>query len=124
MSDNNCQATFLISYKLKLYNMGFDDFFEKDHNQYKHGHSDHYRHDNYSQQFRSHDNHNDMKYQFLSRIQNNPKLKGLLIGVIIIILIVIVGFLLLLFPLIMKLINFITENGIQGIIDAVWKGTK
>ncbi len=110
--------------------MGFDDFFE--HNskhrshghEYNHGQYDNYGHNKYRQPSHSYHQHTDIKYMLLNKLRDNPKLKAILIFVVILVVIVVVGAVIMLFPLIYSLLNYITENGIQGIIDAIWKGTK
>ena len=104
--------------------MEFDDFFENDRNHRKHRHDQQYEHNVYSQRSHSHSQHNEMLPQLLSKLQDNPKLKSLLIIVAFVVLIVVVFAIILLFPFILRLISFISENGVQGIIDAVWKGSK
>jgi competence protein ComGC len=61
---------------------------------------------------------------FLGKLRNNPKLKALLIIAVIVILAIAVILLIFMLPLLMKFMRFISENGIQGIIDIIWKGTK
>jgi len=67
---------------------------------------------------------NDIKEQLLNKLRSNPKLKTLLLITVIVIITVIVLIVILLFPILLKLLSFISENGIQGIIDTIWKGTK
>jgi hypothetical protein len=126
--------------------MGLDDFFEQGHKRQQHGHGhDHdygherehdygherdYRHNN---DFRPHDTHkslfgygnqSDIKQLLSDKLQSNPQLKSLFIIGAIIVLIIVILFAVLLFPLLLKLMNFTTENGVQGLVDAVWKGVK
>ena len=123
--------------------MGFDDFFEdkhKRHGNYR-GHNDHFGHDN-------HYDHDDHRYSrdpyrsghgdeghlkllsILDKIRNNKQLKVLLVVGVIVILIIAVGLIVALFPLIIKLVNYISQNGLQsifdgitGFIDKLWKGS-
>jgi uncharacterized membrane protein len=67
---------------------------------------------------------NDIKEQLLNKLRSNPRLKTLLLIAAIVIIAVVVLIVILLFPLILKLLSYISENGIQGIIDTIWKGTK
>ena len=113
--------------------MGLEDFFEQGHKRHGHGHDHGHDHD-YGNNDRHYDGHrsfnghniqqNDIQKQILEKLQNNPNIKKMLLvvgfGLIVIVLILIV----LLFPLIQKLLTFVTENGIQGLVDTVWKGTK
>jgi ABC-type nickel/cobalt efflux system permease component RcnA len=104
--------------------MGFDDFFEHGHKHDKHNHDHHYGHDEYYQKSHSSHDHQDITRVILSKLSTNPKLKVLLIIAAIIIIVVVVIFVILLFPLLLKFFRFISENGIQGLIDAIWSGTK
>jgi predicted permease len=62
--------------------------------------------------------------QIFEKLQNNPNLKKTVIVAGIIILVIILLLVILLFPVIMKLLGFVSENGVQGVLDALWKGTK
>ena len=104
--------------------MGFDDLFEQDHNHRNAGNRIHHEHDDYYSKSRSHSQHNDVLKLLLYKLQSNPKLKALLIIVAIIILGVVVFGVILFFPFILRLFSFLSEHGIQGVIDAVWKGSK
>jgi len=104
--------------------MGFDDFFEQGHKQHKYGNDHKYGHDDYHYSSSSHNNHSDIKYQLLNKLKNNPKLRVLLIVAAIIVLLIIIVVAILLIPLLMKLFHFVSQNGIQGLIDVIWKGTK
>lgn len=102
--------------------MGFDDLFEQGHNHQKHGHDHHHGYVN-DYQTSHYNSHNDIKQLFLSKLQNNPQLKFLLIIAAIIIIVVVIIVAILLIPLLMKLLNFVSQNGIQGLLDVIWKGT-
>ena len=111
--------------------MGFEDFFEQGHKRHKHGHDNHYGHDNehryeHDRHHSSHsyNKHNDVAQVLFKKLQDNPKLKGMLIFAAIFIIIVVIILIIILFPLLLKLFNYFTENGVQGIINAVWKGVK
>lgn len=104
--------------------MGFDDFFEHGHKHHKHGNDHNYRHDDYQYSSNSHNTHSDIKYQLLDKLKSNPKLRALLIIAAIIVLLIIIVVIILLIPLLMKLLHFVSQNGIQGLIDIIWKGTK
>ena len=67
---------------------------------------------------------------FLENLKSNRKLKGLVIFSIIMILAIVIALIAILLPLILKIINYIGQNGVQGILDNVsgfldkiWKGT-
>jgi hypothetical protein len=47
-----------------------------------------------------------------------------IIAVAIILLVIIVIVAILLLPLLIKFFDFLTQNGIQGVIDFLWKGSK
>jgi hypothetical protein len=124
--------------------MGFDDIFDNENRHHKHGHErDHnyghsqnwgrgqsfgheHRDDNhdFSPQAQSFTHKNDFKQQLLIRLQNDPKLKSyLIIGAIFILVILVIAAILIL-PLLMKLLSYFSDNGIQGVIDTIWKGAK
>jgi hypothetical protein len=65
-----------------------------------------------------------LKLEFLEKIKNNPKLKALVIIALAAVAILAVIATILLFPLLSKLLAYISENGIQGAMDAIWKGSK
>jgi len=112
--------------------MELDDFFGQGRNQQRQGYSQQYGHDDEVDDFRtsqsfnqnSYNQQNDLKAQLLNKLRSNPRLKTLLLIAAIVIIAVDVLLVILLFPLILKLLSYISENGIQGIIDAIWKGTK
>jgi len=101
--------------------MGFDDFFEHS-KSHKHG----YNHHDYDDSHLSNSNfkHQDMKMMFLQKLQSNPQIKTTLIIVVIVLLVLVVFILALLFPLLIKLAQYVSENGIQGIVNTIWNGTK
>ncbi|MCK9414796.1 MAG: hypothetical protein M0Q53_21040 [Prolixibacteraceae bacterium] len=103
--------------------MSFNEF----HHDYKHhDNSPHYKHD-------KHDNYNSeqngqlgwlgaQNYQWLSlinKIQNNPKLRFLCFAVVVVFILLIIGLIVLFFPLIAKLTNYISEYGINGAIKVI-----
>lgn len=102
--------------------MNFEDFFENDHKKHRHEYEQPHSH---TKGFYLPTQHNpDLKRVFLEKIQNNPKLKMLLVIAIIVILGLVIGIILLFMPLLSSLISYVSENGIQGLIDAIWKGSK
>lgn len=100
--------------------MGFDELFEQ--------HSKHNKHNAHHQYRNEYDSHHNYKHdnikQLIEKLRNNPKLKTLLIIIALALVCILILIVIVLFPLIMKLLQFITENGIQGIIDTIWNGTK
>ncbi len=70
-------------------------------------------------------------FELLNSINNNKKLKITIFVVLFILIAVIIGLVVLLFPIIIKTINYIFQNGVSGLIDIVrdllnnlWYGTK
>lgn len=104
--------------------MGFDDFFEHGHKHHKHGYDHHNEHDGHYQSSHSHNQHYDLKYQLLNKLRNNPRFKAIIIIAAVVLIIILIIAAILLIPLVIKLFHFIGQNGIQGIIDTIWKGTK
>lgn len=51
------------------------------------------------------------------KIKQNQKLRNIIIIGIAIILIIVIGLIVILFPLILKIFNFIVENGVSGLIE-------
>jgi hypothetical protein len=104
--------------------MGFNDLFERDQHHNSHGHDHRYGNDNYNQRSQSHNRQNDIQQLILNKLRNNPKLKGLLIMAAMILIVVVVFAVILLFPFLLKIFNYISANGVQGLIDSFWNGTK
>lgn len=106
--------------------MDFDDIFEnngrrrredhhnKDHKHYEHNYTNrHHQKDDNSfpfQDFR----HSVYFKSLVERVKNNRKLQGL---VVLSVLFVLLVFILFLGPLIGQLIHYVSENGIQGVIN-------
>lgn len=51
------------------------------------------------------------------KIKQNQKLRNIIIIGIAIILIIVIGLIVILFPLILKIFNYIAENGVSGLIE-------
>ena len=114
--------------------MGFEDIFEN-----KQKHRGNYREQKYPDKNRnSYDSHhsdyehNDhLKWlNILKKIRGNQKLKMLVVVAGILILAIAVMLIIFLLPVIMKLLNYISQNGLQGLIDEItifldkiWKGS-
>jgi hypothetical protein len=111
-------ASFLIK---KINFMGIDGYYD---NKYKHHEQEYHDHNSYQGFVRSY----NLSY-ILDKIRHNRDLK-ILVGIIAIILIaIILALLIILTPLVTKLINFISQHGIQGVVDnisgfldKIWKG--
>jgi ABC-type nickel/cobalt efflux system permease component RcnA len=116
--------------------MGLDDFFEQGHKRHNYGHDDHnhgYDNHSYNQDYKrrdehhsshSYNQHNDIPKQLLAKLQGNPNLKKLVIVAVVGILVIVLLLVILLFPVLMKLLGFVTENGILGTVETILKGTK
>jgi len=116
--------------------MGFEEFFDQDSRRRGQRNEDHYREDNpyrnndhkgkneYSDSSSAYQPQNDMKQQFLNKLRDNPQLKMLLIAGAIIVVIFIVMAIIFLIPFILKIFGYVGDNGIQGVINTIWKGTK
>ena len=101
------------------------------HHYSEHGHGNH--RSNGFNGYYGHQGHNEHNKWLiiLERIRDNPKLKSLVIIAGIAILLIVILLIVLLFPLVIKLFNFIMQNGLQGIWDSITgfadkllKGTK
>ncbi len=85
--------------------------------------------EHYGQRYNYPYSHNEkqgvyLKQQLLDILWQNPKLKLLMIVATIVIVVMLVATLIFLLPIITKLIGFVSENGIQGFINALWTGLK
>jgi hypothetical protein len=116
--------------------MGFEELFNQDRRNDRMGNSDRYRQND----FRRNDDLNrqnddaqmssfseqpgDIKQQFLDKLRDNPQLKTLVIAGAIIVAVVVIILAVILIPVILKLFGYVGENGIQGLINTIWKGTK
>jgi hypothetical protein len=103
--------------------MGFDELFETDRR-----HSDNYRQSEYRDEHKR-SSHTDMPFGgydskekwmgILEKIRGNNKLKALVALAVFLILTIVILLIIALFPLIMKLLNYISQNGIQGVADSI-----
>ena len=114
--------------------MGFEDLFEdkrKSHGE--HGNREHHEnnrnmHDSrYS--YYGHDNGFSLS-KILLKIKNNKKLKLLVVFAVLLILAIVIALSIVLLPLILKLVNYLSQNGLQGLldyvlgfVDKIWKGS-
>jgi len=110
--------------------MDFDDIFEQKHksrNQhYDHNyrHEDDYGHENGHNSSHSYDKQIDLKSMMMEKLRNNPSFRKLVITGSIVLIIIAVALLFILFPVILKLVGYVGENGVEGFLNAIWKGTK
>jgi uncharacterized protein YqhQ len=105
--------------------MELDDFFGQGRNQQRQGYGQPSgRDEDENQSSSAFYQQNDMKEQLLNKFRSNPKLKMILVFAAILIIVAVVAVVILLFPLLLKLFSYISENGIQGVLDKLWKGTK
>lgn len=102
--------------------MDFDDFHERGHKQHNHGH--HHGHDYSYKSSHSKHKQNEYKQMLLEKLQLNPKLKTFIIIALIIIIALVILLIVALFPLLANLFSYFAENGLQGIINDIWSGTK
>jgi len=122
--------------------MDLDDIFEQKHNSrnqhydhnYRHeddhghqnnyNHENEYRHGNEHNSSHAYDKQNDLKNMMLEKLRNNPSFRKLVITGSIVLIIIAAALLFLLFPLILKLVGYVGENGVEGSLNTIWKGTK
>lgn len=119
---------------LKFPNMELDDFFGNKQQDRRFDNNHRYqdspsRTQNFRHQYHGHNPNFKLDY-FLEKLKNNRKLKGLIIFAGIVILAIVIALIAILLPLILKILNYISQNGIQGILDNVtvsldklWKGS-
>ena len=115
--------------------MGFDDLFEQKHR--NHGrYREQMHHDDHRYSQTSHPyygRHDDgMKWMMiLQKLKESRKLRNLVVIAGLIILAIAIGLIVLLFPLLVKIFTYVSENGLQSIWDAmnefiskIWSGSK
>lgn len=116
--------------------MGFEDIFEnkqrlaggyrdqRPHDGQRHSHDSHYSGKPY------HGHENEMQFSnILEKIRGNKKLKSVIIVAGIFILAIAILLIIVFLPVLMKLLNYISQNGLQGLleevttfVDKIWKG--
>ncbi len=75
---------------------------------------------NRNSHYSSHEQGTDFNWlNILEKIRTNKKLKLLVISAVILILVIAVVLIIALMPLIMKLLNYVSQNGLQGLIDLI-----
>jgi hypothetical protein len=103
--------------------MGFEDFFENDRRDNRNNRGNRYPNDNeYSDdsQYPFGEQRDNMKWQnIIEKIRNNKNLKLFVVSAGIFILIIIIVLIIVLFPLIVKLVNYISQNGLQGVLNEI-----
>jgi hypothetical protein len=104
--------------------MNLDELFNQNNRSHGYGHEHHYEKRYNYPSHHSDNQHGYLKQQLINKLQLNPKLKMLLMVAAILILVVVVATIIILYPILMKLIGYVGENGIQGLINVVWSGSK
>ena len=66
----------------------------------------------------------DMKRMLMDKLSNNPQLKSLLIIAAVIVIVVLIILAIILVPLLLKFAGYVGEEGIQGLLNNIWKGSK
>ncbi len=104
--------------------MGIEEFFDPNNRRDRLSQNRQFENDNNQQPQSSYNDLEGLKRQILNKLQVNPQLKGWIIAGVIVLLVILVLAIILLMPLILRLIGFVTTNGVQGVLDTIWKGTK
>jgi len=58
-------------------------------------------------------------FELVNNIRNNRKLKTIIMVILVFIVVLIIGLIALLFPVISNILNYISQNGVSGIIEMV-----
>jgi hypothetical protein len=104
--------------------MGTFDFFEHEHGKKHHHSTYHYEHDRHEDFSPGRQHGPDIRMLLLEKLKSNPRARKIMLLLIVGGLVVLVLLLILLFPLLNRLLQFVSENGIQSVIDAIWTGSK
>jgi hypothetical protein len=103
--------------------MGFEEIFENNHKRHGNYTERGYRDDNRSLHDMNHENDeksDQLQWSaWLEKIKSDKKLKRLAIMAAILILAIVIALIIILMPLIIKLIDFIGQNGLQGVFDSI-----
>jgi len=76
--------------------------------------------DNHYSQHSDYENRVHSKYlDLFNKIRGNKKIRNLLIIGVIIFLFLLIGLIVILFPQLMRLFNYISESGLQGVVTSV-----
>lgn len=117
--------------------MELENLFGKNHHEYhdyKDDRKSRYRDSGrYSQNFRHSHQRQGTNFKwmyFLEKFKTNRKLKRIVIIAFILILVIVAAIIAIFLPLILKLVEFISQNGVQGLLDylivfldKLWKGS-
>lgn len=114
--------------------MKFDDLINYNRRSSNNYHKSNYKNENRNSSYYANSDfryNSNYKIRFiLEKIRNNKKLKLFLITVAIVLLLLIVALILILLPLLIKLFDYISQNGIQGILELMteflnklWQGS-
>lgn len=108
--------------------MDFEDIFEKRNAHYNHGASHKYNHGN---RFNTKPYSGRQDFPIIQLIKNNKTLRIALIAVLIIVIVLIIGIVAILLPLAGSIIDYITQNGVSGVVEVIedflnklWNGNK
>lgn len=103
-------------------------------NHYHNEHKDHHHYENIGRSNRSNgfvdrqpyfaNQSYDSKQRIINSLVNNPKFKFILIIAGIFIISAVILIIILLLPFLLKIIDYLVQNGVQGLIEAIWKGMK
>jgi len=103
--------------------MGFEELFENNRKDFRNIKGTNYPDDNqYSSTSRYpyHENEDNEKWQnILEKIKGNKKVRVFVIWAAILLLAITIVLIIALLPLIVKLFNFVTQNGVQGVINEI-----
>lgn len=103
--------------------MGIEEFFENNRRDFRNTRGNSFPHENeYSYNQRSPFNRYRDKVNWqnlLVKIRVDKKLKLLIVSAGLLLLSLVVVLIIVLFPLIIKLINYIAQNGLQGVINSI-----
>jgi hypothetical protein len=104
--------------------MDFEDLFENK-NRHQGNYRNHDYHDDDGHTRHSYHEQNDHQkwLNIWEKIRNNKKLKLLILLAVILILGFIIGVIVILWPIAVKLFNILSQHGLQGILDLIWKGS-
>jgi len=110
--------------------MELDDIFEQGHKRRHQGYDHHYKHEDdnrHENEYRTtsiHGKQNDNISIIFDRLKSNPKIKMVFIFCCVAIIVIVIGLIILLFPFILKIFGIVSEHGLEGLINTIWKGNK
>jgi hypothetical protein len=103
--------------------MGIEEFFENNRRDFRNTRGNSFPDENeYSDNQRTPSNrYNDKLYwqNLLVKIRNDKKLRVYVVSAGLVFLILVVILIIVLYPLIIKLINYIAQNGLQGVMNSI-----